>query len=84
MTLMTNTQILKKVAKELNLDYKDVHKVYLAYWQFIKDSIQQLPLKKDITEEEFSNLKTNFNISSLGHLTCSYGRMLNIKKRNKR
>ena len=84
MTLMTNTQILKKVARELNLDYKDVHKVYIDYWHFIKDSIQQLPLKQDITEEEFSKLKTSFNISSLGHLTCSYGRMLSIKNRNKK
>lgn len=68
----------------MNLDYKLVHKVYYDYWKFIKEQIEQLPLKEDITEETFNNLKTSFNISSIGHLTCSYRRILNIKKKNER
>ena len=34
---MNNKTILKKVANEMNLDYKLVHKVYYDYWKFIKD-----------------------------------------------
>ena len=81
---MNNKTILKKVADEMNLDYKLVHKVYYDYWKFIKDQIEQLPLKEDITEETFNSLKTNFNISSIGNLTCSYRRILNIKNKNER
>lgn len=79
-----NIDIYNKVAKDLNIDVKLVKKVYIAYWKFIKNQIQQLPLKENITEEEFNNLRTHFNISSLGHLSCSYRRMLNIKKAHKR
>ena len=35
----------------------------------------------DLNEEDFSKLKTNFNIPSLGKLTCTYERMLGVKKR---
>lgn len=78
MTLMN--KVYQKVAQQLNLDVKDVKKVYIAYWQYIKNHIQQLPLKENITEEEFNKLRTHINISSLGHLTCSYRRMLSVKK----
>lgn len=78
MTLMNN--IYQKIAQQLKLDIKDVKTVYLAYWDFIKNSIQQLPLKENITEEEFDKLRTHINISSLGHLSCSYRRMLGVKK----
>lgn len=72
--------IYKKIATNLNIDEKLVKKVYIAYWQYIKDCIQQLPLKENLTEEEFDKLRTHFNISSLGHLSCSYRRMLGVKK----
>lgn len=72
--------VYKKVATDLNIDEKLVKKVYIAYWQYIKDCIQKLPLKENLTEEEFNKLRTHFNISSLGHLSCSYDRMLGVKK----
>lgn len=78
MTLMN--KVYQKVAKQLNLDVKDVKKVYIAYWEYIKNHIQQLPLKENINEEEFNKLRTHVNISSLGHLSCSYRRMLGVKK----
>lgn len=77
---MTNNEIYRQVAKDLNLDVSLVKEIYIAYWQYIKDSIQQLPLKENITEEEFNKLRTHINISSLGHLSCSYRRMLGVKK----
>ena len=44
---------------------------------------EKIPLKEDIDEEDFAKLKTNFNIPSLGKLTCTYDRMLGVKKRFK-
>ncbi|MCF0114095.1 MAG: hypothetical protein HUJ56_01995 [Erysipelotrichaceae bacterium] len=49
-----------------------MNKVYKTYWNTIKALIQGLPLKDNITEEEFKSLKTSFNIPSLGKLYCRY------------
>lgn len=78
---MTYTDIISAVSKETNLPSDIVDKTYKAYWEFIKNYIQSLPLKEDISEEEFLKLKTNFNIPSLGKLTCTYDRMIGMKKR---
>lgn len=78
---MTYEQIIESVAKELQLPVDLVRKTYKAYWQFVRDTIQQLPLKDDISEEEFKKIKTNFNIPSLGKLYCTRDRYLRVKKR---
>ena len=78
---MTYDNIVNKVAEELNLPETLIKSTYKAYWQFIRDTIQNLPLKEDMDEEEFSKLKTNFNIPSLGKLTCTRDRYLGVKKR---
>ena len=80
---MSYSEIIGKVAEELNLPIEVVDKTYKAYWLFIKQSIESLPLKEDINEEDFAKLRTNFNIPSLGKLTCTYDRMLGVKKRFK-
>ena len=78
---MTYEQIVDIVAKELELPVDLVKNTYRAYWQFIRDTIQELPLKEDISEEDFSKLKTNFNVPSLGKLTCTRDRFIGMKKR---
>lgn len=80
---MSYLDIIGKVSEELNLPKEVVDKTYKAFWLFINQSIQSLPLKEDIDEEDFAKLKTNFNIPSLGKLTCTYDRMLGVKKRFK-
>lgn len=78
---MTYEQIIESVANELQLPVDLVRKTYKAYWQFVRDTIQQLPLKDNISEEEFKKIKTNFNIPSLGKLYCTRDRYLRVKKR---
>ena len=78
---MTYEQIIQAVADELELSETLVKATYKAYWQFIRDKIQELPLKEDISEEDFSKLKANFNIPSLGKLTCTRDRYLGVKKK---
>ena len=77
--LMMIDNIYKKVAEELELPEELIKNTYRAYWRFIRDSIESLPLKDDLTEKEFSQLKTNFNIPSLGKLSCTYDRMQGVK-----
>lgn len=78
---MNYPYIIGKVSEELGLPKEVVDKAYRAYWLFIKQHIQSLPLKENINEEDFAKLRTNFNIPSLGKLACTYDRMLNMKKR---
>ena len=80
---MNYPDIIGKVSKELDIPVEVVDVAYKSYWKFIKQTIQSLPLKDDIDEEEFAKLRTNFNIPSLGKLTCTFDRMMGVKKRLK-
>lgn len=78
---MSYKEIVEQVSKELNLSEELVNKVYKSYWEAIKDMIEALPLKDDLNEEEFSQLRTNFNIPSIGKLYCIYDKYKGIKSR---
>ena len=80
---MNYPDIIGKVSKELDIPVEVVDAAYKSYWKFIKQTIQSLPLMDDIDEEEFAKLRTNFNIPSLGKLTCTFDRMMGVKKRLK-
>lgn len=78
---MNYNEIITKVSQETGLPGRVVDKVFKAYWSFIRTSIQALPLKENLSEEEFLKLRTNFNIPSLGKLSCTYEDYLRQKKR---
>lgn len=78
-----NKDIYNDVSRTLGLSPDVVEKVYKSYWKFIKATIQGLPLKEDLTKEEFSKLKINFNVPSLGKLNCTLDKYKGIKKRFK-
>lgn len=80
---MNYPDIIGKVSQEMDIPPEVVNAAYKSYWKFIKQTIQSLPLKDDISEEEFAKLRTNFNIPSLGKLTCTFDRMMGVKKRFK-
>lgn len=79
---MKLSNVYKEVAKELNLPEDLVARTYRSYWLFVRTKIQALPLKTDLTEEEFKQLRTCFNIPSLGKLSCTYERFNKIKQIN--
>lgn len=78
---MKYSEIINQVSKELDIPVEVVDKAYRSSFEFIKNKIQSLPLKENISEEEFSELRTNFNIPSLGKLVCTFDRMEGVKKR---
>lgn len=78
---MVYDSIIRKVSEELGLPREVVDKVYKSYWKFIRETIKELPLKEDLSEEQFDRLRTNFNIPSLGKLSCTYDRYTGTKKR---
>ena len=78
---MKYSDIISKVSKELNLPRELVENTYKAYWIFIRDTIEKLPLKTGLTQDEYMNLRTNINIPSLGKLHCTYNRYIGIRNR---
>lgn len=78
---MSYSDIIGKVSEELNLSKELVDRTYRAYWLSIKQHIQSLPLKENINEEDFTKLKTNFNVPSLGKLCVTWDRLIGCKKR---
>lgn len=73
----------EEISKKLNLPVEVVQLAYESFWLFIRESIKDLPLKEDLSEEEFLKLQTNFNVPSLGKLNCTFDRYKRIKNRYK-
>ncbi len=74
-------QAITQVSKELNLPYDVCYRAYMAMWKFILTKTQELPLSEDMPVEEFSKLRPNFNLPSLGKLFITTD---NFEKKNRR
>lgn len=78
---MTYQEIILKVSKDTGISAEVVDKTYKSFWYFIRNSVQELPLKEELTEAEFLSLRTNFNIPSLGKLVCTHQRYKGVKEK---
>ena len=79
---MTKNEAIQKVAQELGIPYEIAHKAYSKAWEFIKGKIGELPLKEELTEEEFKKLRPNFNIPEIGKLMVTWDKYQKMKRRN--
>ena len=75
-------ETIRRLSQELSLPQDVIKKSYKAYWMFIKQSIEKLPLRNNIDEATFGELRQNFNIPNLGKLACTYNRYIGLRKRN--
>lgn len=78
---MTLEEIIHKVSEDTGIPVEVVDKSFKGFWLYIRNSVQELPLKGELTEAEFLSLRPNFNIPSLGKLTCTYPRYLGVKEK---
>ena len=76
-----NKGILNNVSRTLGISPDVIEKVYKAYWLYIKTTIEALPLKDNLNEEEFLKLRTNFNVPSLGKQYVTWNRFVGCKKK---
>lgn len=76
---MTYNEIIGQVSSSLNLPRSFTDKVYKSFWRAIKEHIEALPLKDDLTDEEFLRLKPNVNIPSIGKLYVTLDKYKRIK-----
>lgn len=74
-------EIISKVAAEQHLPYEVVDKTYKSFWLFVRTKLSALPLKSELSEEQFNQLRTSINIPSIGKFHCSYDRYKKVKQR---
>jgi hypothetical protein len=77
---MSYEEIISTVAVETGLPSRLVDRTYKAYWKIIREHIKSLPLKEDLTDEQFVNLQPNINLPSLGKLNVTLDRYHGMKK----
>lgn len=80
---MTYDEIIAEVAESTGLTRHIVDRTYRAYWRTVRSYITSLPLKDDLTDEEFSKLRPNINIPSIGKLYVTLDRYKRMKKVHK-
>lgn len=80
---MTYKEIVHIVSEDTGIPVEVVDKTYKAFWSYIRNSVQELPLKEELTESEFLSLRPNFNIPSLGKLCVPYDRYKGVKAKFK-
>ena len=77
---MTYEEILIKVSKTTGLPKELVRKIYKAYWYSIRSMIKELPLR-EVDSNTISQIRTNFNIPSLGKLNCTPDRISKVNNK---
>lgn len=77
---MIYSEAIKQVSTKLGLPPQVVKEAYESYWTYIRNNIKALPLKEDLSKEEFDKLRTNFNVPSIGKMSVTWERYLGKKK----
>lgn len=72
--------VITHTSELLGIPVKVVETAYKSSWEFIRKTIENLPLAS-CDEEEFGKLRTNFNIPSLGKLYVTYDKIVGNRKR---
>lgn len=80
--MKTAKELCAKAALKLYLPPSFVWGVYKSYWKAVRAYISQLPLKENLSEEDFLKLKTSINIPSLGKFYVDWDEMSKKKKRH--
>lgn len=76
---MTYREIIRQVSEDTGLPRKLVDSTYKAYWRTIRQYVSSLPLKDNLTDSEFSSLRPNVNIPSIGKLCVTPDRYKAMK-----
>lgn len=72
-------RIINEVAESLSLPKRIVDRAYRSYWRVVREHISKLPLKEDLSDEEFAQLQPNVNIPSIGKLYVTQERYRLLK-----
>ena len=71
--------IINDVSKKLDIPYDVCCRIYMSMWHFIEDKVKEHHYK-DMTLEEFTQIRPNFNLPSLGKLCVTQDRFKGVMK----
>lgn len=80
---MTYEEMVSQVAESVGLPKKMVDKIYKAFWKAVRIHIESLPMKQELTDDEFLQLKPNVNIPSIGKFHVTLDRYHRVKSRRR-
>lgn len=80
---MTYDEMIRRVSQSTGLPILLVDRTYKSYWKMVREHISTLPLKEELTDDEFQALQPNVNIPSIGKLYVTLERYKSIKRRYK-
>lgn len=63
---------VKELSEKYDIPFDHVKLMVESPYVMMKEKIQELDFKPDLTQEEFNQIKTNFNIPCLGKLYASH------------
>ena len=84
-TRVANTykRIFREVSEETGIPVEDVSVAYRYFWKFFKRKVSELPMKEEMDEETYRNLRTSCNIPQIGKLNCTWDRFQKIHNSSK-
>ena len=79
----TLQDIILAASEKLNISDDVIEIAYREYWNWVKDTLENVPVNEDMTEEEFTKMQTSINVPSLGKFYASYSRAQFLNKKFK-
>lgn len=70
-------ELYKETSEHLDLPIEVIKAAYESFYKFIRETIKEIPLKDFDTN--IKDLKTSFNIPSIGKLYCNEKKLEKIK-----
>ena len=74
-------EVIKEVSDKTGIPEKVCSEAYRSLWRFVKVKVENLDLNREYTKEEYSKIRTGFNVPHLGKLVCPYKRHGHILER---
>tara|TARA_R110002049_G_scaffold85285_3_gene216878 strand:+ start:1418 stop:1696 length:279 start_codon:yes stop_codon:yes gene_type:complete len=62
----------KEISEKYKIDLDLVKKIISSQYEFIHKTCKEINFDKEMSKEEFSKIKTNFNIPGIGKLYASH------------
>ena len=72
--------IIRKMSEELGVPFDVCVQAYMSQWHFILEKVNSMEMK-EMTLEELTQTKRNFNLPSIGKLCVTERRFLNVQKK---
>lgn len=79
----TLQDIILRASEQLDIPDDVVEIAYREYWNWVKDTLENVPVNEDMSEEEFTKMQTSINIPSLGKFYAAYPRAQFLNKKFK-